>query len=96
MMTARADFQDAMAAGLGVTEYAPAGNVPVFRLGRLAVDQNIHGRGLGGALLLRAAASCIRVADEVGASPCSLMPKTIGWLNGMPAMGRSPCSMGSP
>jgi GNAT superfamily N-acetyltransferase len=40
--------------------------VPVFRLGRLAVDQAIHGRGLGGALLLRAAARCIRIADEVG------------------------------
>jgi chromosome partitioning protein len=25
MMSARADFQDAMAAGLGVTEYAPEG-----------------------------------------------------------------------
>ena len=41
-------------------------DVPVFRLGRLAVDQEIQGRGLGGALLLRAAARCIRVADEVG------------------------------
>jgi GNAT superfamily N-acetyltransferase len=41
-------------------------DVPVFRLGRLAVDQKIQGRGLGGALLLRAAARCIRVADEVG------------------------------
>jgi GNAT superfamily N-acetyltransferase len=41
-------------------------DVPVFRLGRLAVDQKIEGRGLGGALLLRAAARCIRVADEVG------------------------------
>jgi len=41
-------------------------DVPVFRLGRLAVDQKIQGRGLGGALLLRAATRCIRVADEVG------------------------------
>jgi GNAT superfamily N-acetyltransferase len=41
-------------------------NVPVFRLGRLAVDQTVQGRGLGGALLLRAAARCIRVASEVG------------------------------
>jgi GNAT superfamily N-acetyltransferase len=41
-------------------------DVPVFRLGRLAVDQTIQGRGLGGALLLRAAARCIRVANEVG------------------------------
>jgi GNAT superfamily N-acetyltransferase len=41
-------------------------DVPVFRLGRLAVDQTVQGRGLGGALLLRAAERCIRVANEVG------------------------------
>jgi GNAT superfamily N-acetyltransferase len=41
-------------------------DVPVFRLGRLAVDHTAQGRGLGGALLLRAAARCIRVAEEVG------------------------------
>ena len=37
-------------------------DVPVFRLGRLAVDKTAQGRGLGGALLLRAADRCIRVA----------------------------------
>jgi GNAT superfamily N-acetyltransferase len=41
-------------------------DVPVFRLGRLAVDNTVQGRGLGGALLLRAAHRCIRVADDVG------------------------------
>ena len=41
-------------------------DVPVFRLGRLAVDKTLHGRGLGGALLLRAADRCIRVAQDVG------------------------------
>jgi GNAT superfamily N-acetyltransferase len=41
-------------------------DVPVFRLGRLAVNKNVQGRGLGGALLLRAADRCIRVASEVG------------------------------
>ena len=41
-------------------------DVPVFRLGRLAVDRTIQGRGLGGALLLRAADRCIRVAHDVG------------------------------
>jgi GNAT superfamily N-acetyltransferase len=41
-------------------------DVPVFRLGRLAVDKTVQGRGLGGALLLRAADRCIRVAGEVG------------------------------
>ena len=38
-------------------------DVPVFRLGRLAVDRTGQGRGLGGALLLRAAARCIRRQD---------------------------------
>jgi GNAT superfamily N-acetyltransferase len=41
-------------------------DVPVFRLGRLGVDNAVQGRGLGGALLLRAAHRCIRVAEEVG------------------------------
>ena len=41
-------------------------DVPVFRLGRLAVDKNVQKRGLGAGLLLRAAARCIRVAEEVG------------------------------
>jgi GNAT superfamily N-acetyltransferase len=41
-------------------------DVPVFRLGRLAVDRTVQGRGLGGALLLRAAERCIRVAQDVG------------------------------
>jgi GNAT superfamily N-acetyltransferase len=41
-------------------------DVPVFRLGRLAVDRSVQGRGLGGALLLRAADRCMRAAREVG------------------------------
>jgi len=41
-------------------------DVPVFRLGRLAVDRTVQRRGLGGALLLRAADRCIRVANDVG------------------------------
>lgn len=41
-------------------------DVPVFRLGGLAVDRTVQGRGLGGALLLRAAERCIRVAEDVG------------------------------
>jgi len=41
-------------------------DVPVFRLGRLAVDNIVQGRGLGGALLLRAAHRCLRVAEDVG------------------------------
>lgn len=40
--------------------------VPVFRLGRLAVDRSVHRRGLGGSLLLRAAERCMIVAQQVG------------------------------
>jgi GNAT superfamily N-acetyltransferase len=41
-------------------------DVPVFRLGRLAVDRTVQGQGLGGALLMCASERCIRVANEVG------------------------------
>lgn len=40
--------------------------VPVYRLGRLAVDLTCQGEGLGGQLLLAAGRRCIRVASEVG------------------------------
>jgi GNAT superfamily N-acetyltransferase len=41
-------------------------DVPVFRLGRLAVDRTMQGRGLGGELLLAAGARVLAVAAEVG------------------------------
>jgi GNAT superfamily N-acetyltransferase len=40
--------------------------VPVYRLGRIAVDRSVQGRGLGGRLLLRAAERCMAVAEEAG------------------------------
>jgi len=40
--------------------------VPVFRLGRLAVDKSAQGQGLGGQLLLAAGRRCLYVASEVG------------------------------
>jgi GNAT superfamily N-acetyltransferase len=40
--------------------------VPVFRLGRLAVDLRMRGHGLGGQLLLAAGRRCIHAAAEVG------------------------------
>jgi GNAT superfamily N-acetyltransferase len=40
--------------------------IPVYRLGRLAIDRGVQGRGLGGRLLLRAAERCMTVAREVG------------------------------
>ncbi len=41
-------------------------DVPVFRLGRLAVDRTMQGHGLGGQLLLSAGRRCIHAAVEVG------------------------------
>ena len=41
-------------------------DVPVFRLGRLAVDRTMQGQGLGGQLLLSAGRRCIHAAAEVG------------------------------
>lgn len=40
--------------------------VPVFRLGRLAVDRSMQGKGLGADLLLAAGERCLAVAAEVG------------------------------
>jgi GNAT superfamily N-acetyltransferase len=40
--------------------------VPVFRLGRLAVDRSVQGQGLGGRLLLAAGIRCLAVAEQVG------------------------------
>jgi GNAT superfamily N-acetyltransferase len=40
--------------------------VPVFRLGRLAVSRSVQGRGLGGDLLLSAGMRALSVAAQVG------------------------------
>lgn len=40
--------------------------VPVFRLGRLAVDRSVQGKGLGGQLLLAAGRRCLLVATQAG------------------------------
>jgi GNAT superfamily N-acetyltransferase len=41
-------------------------DIPVFRLGRLAVDHSVQGQGLGGQLLLCAGRRCLLAAQEVG------------------------------
>jgi GNAT superfamily N-acetyltransferase len=41
-------------------------DVPVFRLGRLAVNRTVQGHGLGGQLILAAGRRCLRAAREVG------------------------------
>ncbi|HKA54541.1 MAG TPA: GNAT family N-acetyltransferase [Candidatus Binatia bacterium] len=40
--------------------------VPVFRLGRLAVGRAVQGQGLGGQLLIAAGTRCLAVAAQVG------------------------------
>jgi len=41
-------------------------DVPGFRLARLAVDRGLHGKGIGGQLLLAAGKRCLLAAAEVG------------------------------
>jgi predicted N-acetyltransferase YhbS len=41
-------------------------DVPVFRLGRLAVERSVQGQGLGGELLLAAGERAVAVAAEIG------------------------------
>ena len=41
-------------------------DVPVFRLGHLAVDRSIQGQGLGGDLLVAAGERALAVAEEIG------------------------------
>ena len=41
-------------------------DVPVFQLGRLAIDLSVQSQGLGGQLLLAAGRRCLLVAAQVG------------------------------
>ena len=41
-------------------------DVPVFRLGRLAVDRSVQGRGLGGEFMLAAGERALSVSATVG------------------------------
>jgi len=49
--------------------------VPVFRLGRLAVSCAVQGRGLGGDLLLAAGERALAVAQEVGGAALAIDAK---------------------
>lgn len=52
--------------------------VPVFRLGRLAVDRSVQGQGLGGDLLLAAGQRALRVAAAVGGVALAIDAKDAG------------------
>jgi GNAT superfamily N-acetyltransferase len=64
-------------------------DVPVFRLGRLAVDKPMQGQGLGGQLLLSAGRRCLRASQEVGGIALLIDAKNEGvahWYAGYGAL----------
>lgn len=61
----------------GLTRRLGRYEVPVFRLGRLAVDRSVQGRGLGGELLLTAGARALAVAAEVGGVALAIDAKDV-------------------
>jgi GNAT superfamily N-acetyltransferase len=57
-------------------------DVPIFRLGRLAVDLSVQGKGLGGDLVLAAGGRALGVAAEVGGIALAIdakNEKAAGW-----------------
>ena len=63
--------------------------VPVFRLGRLAVDRSMQGKGLGGQLLLSAGRRCLRASQDVGGVAMLIDAKNDGvahWYAGYGAL----------
>jgi len=74
---------DVVRRGLGRYE------VPVYRLGRLAVDRSVQGKGLGGGLLLAAGRRCLAVSQEVGGVALLIDAKSeraAGWYEGYGAV----------
>ncbi|MGC9953314.1 MAG: GNAT family N-acetyltransferase [Rhizomicrobium sp.] len=61
----------------GLTRKLGRYEVPVFRLGRLAVSVSAQGRGLGGDLLLSAGLRALAVASEVGGVALAIDAKDI-------------------
>ena len=53
-------------------------DVPVYRLGRLGVDQSVQGLGLGKQLVLAAGRRCLKVAAEAGGVAMLIDAKTEG------------------
>jgi len=65
-------------------------DVPVFRLGRLAVDQPMQGKGLGGQLLLSAGRRCLRASQDVGGVALLIDAKNKGVANWYASYGALP------
>lgn len=71
-------------------------DVPVFRLGRLAVDKSMQSQGLGGQLLLAAGRRCIQVANVVGGVALLIDAKNeevVKWYQGYGAIPLSDTSL---
>ena len=64
--------------------------MPVFRLGRLAVDRTVQGQGLGGQLLLAAGRRCLLAAAEVGGVALLIDAKNEGVADWYEAYGALP------
>ena len=65
-------------------------DVPVFRLGRLAVDKSMQGKGLGGQLLLSAGRRCLRASQDVGGVALLIDAKNDGIANWYASYGALP------
>lgn len=65
-------------------------DVPAFRLGRLAVDRSMQGKGLGGQLLLSAGRRCLRASQEVGGVALLIDAKNDGVANWYASYGALP------
>ncbi len=65
-------------------------DVPVFRLGRLAVDRTMQRQGLGGQLLLAAGRRCLRASQEVGGVAMLIDAKTEAVANWYVSYGALP------
>lgn len=65
-------------------------DMPVFRLGRLAVDQSMQGKGLGGQLLLSAGRRCLRASQDVGGVALLIDAKNDGAANWYASYGALP------
>jgi GNAT superfamily N-acetyltransferase len=60
-----------------------------YRLSRLAVSASLHGRGLGGQLLLAAGRRCLRVAEQAGGTVILIDAKNergAAWYTGLGAL----------
>ena len=67
--------------------------VPVFRLGRLAVSRSLHGRGLGADLLMAAGERALAQLKKLEASRSQSMLRTRPPPVGMNVLAPSGCSM---